>query len=51
MTKVKDILLQIEKIELMEKKYDNGTLNADDFDTLIDLIVSYKLELYDKKVA
>lgn len=48
---IRDVLDKIEAIELLENLHDNGQLNANHFDSLIDLIGDYKEELLNKKIV
>lgn len=48
---VNDIFNTINDIDVLIKLYRSGSLNADHFDDLIDLIEDYREELLKKKVV
>lgn len=49
-TTVRDILITINDIDRLRDLHRKGSLNADNFDELIDLINDYKEELLTKTV-
>lgn len=48
---VNDILIKVRRIDSLEERYDKGSLKADDFEELIELIQEYREELLHKKVV
>lgn len=48
---VNDILIKVRRIDLLEEKYDKGSLKADDFEELVELIQEYREELLHKKIV
>lgn len=48
---VNDILIKVKRINTLEARYENGNMNANDFEELVELIQEYREELLHKKVV
>lgn len=48
---VNDILIKVKRINALEARYENGNMNANDFEELVELIQEYREELLHKKVV